>query len=280
MTDQLDNESEKQIVQCLHLLKDILGKDLLGVYLYGSAVVGGLQKYSDLDLFVVSNRSTTYQEKTKLVKHLLAISGVYMKSSKRSIEMIIVVKSEINPWRYPPKFDFLYGDWLRKEFENGNIEPWPTKEISDIALLITQVLLANKKLWGATPDQLLDSVPYRDFMIATMESLSSLMADLNRDTRNVLLTLCRIWSTVKTDTIRSKPDAATWAIHQLPEEYHPVIKRALAICVGEENEHWDDMEVLIQPCANFILSRVNAHMSLLELSHCVNKSIKLAQGHL
>ena len=51
------NETEGQINQCVDLLKDVLGKDLLGVYLYGSAVVGGLQKYSDLDLFARSQSS-------------------------------------------------------------------------------------------------------------------------------------------------------------------------------------------------------------------------------
>ncbi len=47
---------QQQLKACLKLLKMILGPDLLGVYLYGSSAVGGLQKYSDLDLFVVANR--------------------------------------------------------------------------------------------------------------------------------------------------------------------------------------------------------------------------------
>ena len=62
--------------------------------------------------------------------------------------MTIVIKSEIKPWRYPPHFDFQYGEWLREKFENGNIDPWPTKEMPDLALLITQVLLASQTLWN------------------------------------------------------------------------------------------------------------------------------------
>ena len=75
----------------------ILGPDLLGVYLYGSSLVGGLQKYSDIDLFVVANRATIPEEKTILISNLLQISGIYMKSSKLPIEMTIVKKTEINP---------------------------------------------------------------------------------------------------------------------------------------------------------------------------------------
>ncbi len=40
---------QQQLKDSLSLLKMILGSDLFGVYLYGSAFVGGLQKYSDID---------------------------------------------------------------------------------------------------------------------------------------------------------------------------------------------------------------------------------------
>ena len=274
---KLDDETERQIDQCLNLVKEIFGQDLLGVYLYGSSILGGLQKYSDIDLLVVSERSTTYDEKTKLANELLQISGVYMKSTKLPIEMTIVEKAEINPWHYPPNFDFQYGDWLRTQFESGIIEPWTTKEMPDLALLITQILLASKTLLGADPDKLLCKVPYKDFMSATTDALQNLMPELNSDTRNVLLTFARIWSTVETDAIRSKPDAANWAIDRLPEQYRSVIKRALAICKGEEKEVWDDVRELIQPCANIIIGQINNKVNEIKLSNDTTKSIKLAE---
>ena len=277
MKINLENEAEQQIEQCLSLIKDILGQDLLGVYLFGSSVLGGLQKYSDIDLFVVSNRATTQEEKSQLVAKMLTVSSTDYTASKRPVELTIVVQSDINPWHYPPVFDFQYGDWLRKLFESGNIEPWPSKVMPDLALLITQVLLAGKTLLGPASDQLLDPVPYHDFMSATVKELDSLMADLTWDTRNVLLTFARIWSTVETDAIRSKPHAADWVISRLPIEYQPVMLRARAICVGEEPEHWDDIKALIQPCADFVVGRIKEQLALLESSGDTNKSIKLAE---
>ena len=270
------NKTEKQINECLILLNDIFRNDLLGVYLYGSSILGGLQKYSDIDLFVVSARATTHEEKTKLVTGLLKISGIYMKNKKLPIEMTIVEKSEINPWHYPPRFDFQYGDWLRKQFEGGNIEPWPTKEMPDLALLITQVLLASRTLIGVNPDQLLCKIPYNDFMIVITEALQNLMSDLNSDTRNVLLTFARIWSTVSTDAVRSKPAAADWAINHLPEKYRPIMERAKAICKDEEKEYWDDIWELIKPCADFIVNQINNKIIEINLSDNTNKFIKIA----
>lgn len=276
MTYIYSDEMQQQIKDSLKLLKMILGPDLLGVYLYGSSLVGGLQKYSDIDLFVVTNRATTSEEKTKLITNLLQISGIYMKNSKLPIEMTIVEKAVINPWQYPPHFDFQYGDWLRKSFENGIIEPWLTYEMPDLALIVTQVLLRSQTLCGIEPKQLLANVPYHDFMKAMLHDLNRLAMDLENDTRNVLLTYARIWSTLETNAIRSKPAAADWVMNHLPKIYQPVMKRAKSICIGVEHEYWDDIEVLVKSCANFMLDKINAETSLVNFDDS-NKLIKLAE---
>ena len=49
--------------------------EVVGLYLYGSAVAGGLRPDSDLDLFVVTDRRLTADEKARIVEGLLPISG-------------------------------------------------------------------------------------------------------------------------------------------------------------------------------------------------------------
>lgn len=276
MTPIDSHQMQQQLKESLDLLKMLLGPDLLGVYLYGSSLVGGLQKYSDIDLFVVTNRMTTSEEKTKLIANLLQISGIYMKSSKLPIEMTLVEKGMINPWQYPPHFDFQYGDWLRPSFEKGIIEPRQTHEMPDLALIVTQVLLKSLTLWGLKPEQLLKHVPYHDFMKAMLHDLNRLGSDLEHDTRNVLLTYARIWSTLETNAIRSKPAAADWVILRLPIAYQPVMKRAKSICIGVESEYWDDIEALIKSCANFMTDKINAQISLINFDD-PDKLIKLAE---
>jgi streptomycin 3"-adenylyltransferase len=276
MTYTYSHEVQQQLKDSLELLKTILEPDLLGVYLYGSSLVGGLQKYSDIDLLIVINRATTSEEKTRLVAKLLQISGIYMKSSKLPIEITLVERGAINPWQYPAHFDFQYGEWLRESFEKGIIEPWTTYEMPDLALIVTQILLKSQTLFGLDPKQLLARVPYRDFMKAMHQDLNRLATDLEHDTRNVLLTYARIWSTLETNAIRSKPAAADWVMKHLPEIYQPVIKRAKSICIGVENEHWDDIKVLIKPCADFMVNKINAQISLINFDDS-DKLIKLAE---
>lgn len=259
-----DIETEEQVTQSVTLLKNIFGNDLLGVYLYGSAVAGGFKAFSDIDLFVVINRTMTSKEKAKLLGALLIISGVYKKSSKRPIEMLIVLKSQVNPWVYPPLFEFQYGEWLREEFERGVIEPWSSQDMPDLALLQTQVMLASKILFGPAPDQLLSKVPYQDVLRATESTVADLMVNLVDDTRNVLLTYARIWAMLMTDSIYPKPEAALWAIKQLPDAHKPIMAKARAICLGEEIENWDGHIEASRVCAEYMMKKIEERLSYLK----------------
>lgn len=272
----LNSIAKKQINDTLDLLKKLFGPSLLGVYLYGSSVLGGLLKYSDIDLFVVLNRGTSHEEKTNLIKALLQISGVYMKSDEHPIELTIVNQSAVKPWSYPPKCNFQYGEWLRADFEAGAIEISSDTIMPDLAVLITQIFLKSVTLVGRYPEQLLTRVPYNDFIMATVDALPHLMAGLDSDIRNVLLTLARIWNTLVTSTILPKPGAAHWVTAVLPEEYKPVIQRAKAICEGKEAEYWDDVQLLIKPCADFMLMQINNNITQIMQSENQGKAICLA----
>ena len=130
-------------------------------------------------------------------------------------------------------------------------------------------------LFGSSSEELLAPVPYSDFIKAMLDDMDRLSSDLGSDTRNVLLTLARIWSTLDTSEIRSKPDAADWVTNRLPEIYQPVMKRAKSIAIGIEDEYWGDINTLIKPCADFMLNQINEQKLSVNLKDPC-KLIKLA----
>jgi len=202
------------------LVRNVLDSDVVAIYLFGSAVLGGLRPHSDLDLLVVSKRRTTRAEKQRLVDGLLSASGRSTPTGMwRRIELTIVAERDIKPWSFPPRFDFQYGDWLRSKFERGDVEPWPTNANPDLATLITMVVSADTALLGPPPAQFFDPVPQKDLLTAMLGDIDRLRADIDSDTRNVILTLARIWSTLETGIIRSKDAAADWVLERLPEPY-------------------------------------------------------------
>jgi hypothetical protein len=72
----------------------------------------------------------------------------------------------------------------------------------------------------------------------------------------VVLTFARIWTTVATGVIRSKDDAADWALARLPEEHRPVLARARANYLGEEPEYWDDLQPRVRPHVDWVLGAI------------------------
>jgi streptomycin 3"-adenylyltransferase len=237
----------KQLEQAVALVQDVLGQELLGLYLFGSAVAGGLKPTSDLDLLAVSRRPTTPEERSRLVEGLLALS-----MRPRYLELTVVVQSDVRPWRYPPRMDLQYGDWLRAELERGEIPP-PAPS-PDLAALITMALLCGNPLVGRPPASVLDPVPHEDLLSAGADQLDGILADLGHDTRNMVLTLARIWCTAETGEIRSKDGAADWALPHLPAEHRPVVERARDGYRSGEYGNWDDLD--FRACAGHMAGEI------------------------
>ena len=240
------------------LLRDVLGQKVVGAYFHGSAVLGGLRPHSDIDVLVVSKQESTLEERRILIDRLLSISGPGDPSGRsRSIELTIVVESAIRPWRYPPRCDFQYGEWWRREFERGDPAPWPPQN-PDLALLVTVALSGNRPLFGPPPAQTMDPAPRRDLVRSTVDCIPGLLCDLEWDTRNVVLTFARIWKTVATGMIHSKEEAADWVLARLPAEHRPVPARARSIYAGSEADRWEDLMPRVRPYVDHVIREIEA----------------------
>jgi streptomycin 3"-adenylyltransferase len=56
------------------VVRDVLGGNLIGAYLHGSATSGGLRPTSDIDVLGVIGRPTTTSERAALIERLLPVS--------------------------------------------------------------------------------------------------------------------------------------------------------------------------------------------------------------
>ncbi|MET7412692.1 aminoglycoside adenylyltransferase family protein [Streptomyces rubiginosohelvolus] len=233
----------------------VLGGNLIGAYLHGSSVLGGLKPASDVDVLLVSRKSMDEQERRALLEGLLSISG--SGDTARPVELTVGVQSEVRPWRYPPTCDFLYGEWLRAEYEAGTVpraEPMP-----DLALLISMTLTGDAPLTGPRPAQVLDPVPHADLVRASVAGIPELLDDLEGDTRNVLLTLARIWATLATGRIMPKDAAAGWAVGQLPPEHRAVLEHArrLYLTCSYTEESWSEaLRTQVRPHVDGVLAEI------------------------
>lgn len=217
---------DDQLDAALAAIQVTIGADLVAVSLYGSAVSGALRPDSDLDLLVLTARRIGTDAKRGLVDALLPISGRETRPDGwRPLEVTVVALPDVRPWRYPPRKELQYGEWLRAAFLAGAIEPEPA-ESPDLAVLLTMARRDSRPLHGPSLARTLEEVPAPDLARALADALPSLLDDLEDDTRNVLLTLARMWFTLETGQIGSKDAAADWALARLPAAHRPLLRRA------------------------------------------------------
>ncbi|NYH80605.1 streptomycin 3'-adenylyltransferase [Actinopolyspora biskrensis] len=237
------------------LVHDVLGADVVGIYRHGSAVLDGLRPHSDLDLLVVSRRRMTWRQRRALVDGLLRGSGaVGPPGSARPVELTVAVDTDLRPWHYPPRCEFQYGEWSRAEFESGEL-PSPVSS-PDLAPLVTMVLLGDAAVYGPPPGRVLDPVPHEDLVRAFAAAVPELLDELWSDTRNVVLTLARIWSSLVTGVISSKDAAADWALHRLPEGHRPVLVHARAVYLAQQEEDWENTAQRVRACAEYVVGEI------------------------
>jgi len=108
----------------------------------------------------------------------------------------------------------------------------------------------DRRIW------LLDAVPEEDVLRAMVSDIDRLRGDIDFDTRNVILTLARMWSTFATGAIRSKDAAANWVLERLPVAHHPVLVRAREAYLGSEAERWDDLSGALGPCVDYMIAEI------------------------
>ena len=251
-----------QTERVLRLVREVLGRDVLGAYEHGSAVLGGVQPTSDIDILVITRRLATLVEKRQLVEGLMATSAPFPPPGlERCVEVTVVAQAQVRPWRYPPSFDLQYGEWLRKRFEDGDDLALQATVNPDLTTLLTIVLLGDQPLFGPPPGEVLDPVLVEDCIKAMVSDIDGLMEDFEEDTRNTLLTLTRIWQTVVTDVIDRKDRAAEWAQKRLPPDYQQPIERARAIYLGRQPDRWTDLASEARAAADYMISQIRREVT-------------------
>jgi len=230
---------------------------VLGFYLYGSAAVSGLRPDSDIDLLMVTARSLGVDEREGLVGFLFQFSGRRATMTPgRPLELTSVVRDDVVPWSYPPRCDFLYGEWLRAEFADGRL---PQPHVApDLAVLLTTVQQHALVLRGPDPADLLRPVPPSDLRRSLHDSLPALLDDLVGDERNVLLTLARMLVTLKTGEIVAKDEAVRRVLPVVRESDRSVLTLAEGGYLSQCQDDWSHRQEEAYETAAHLASQIRA----------------------
>lgn len=238
-------------------IRELFGDAVIAVYLYGSAVAGGLRPESDVDVMAVVSRRLSEADRRNLSNRLLRISGKIGNPGRvRPLEVTVINRDDIVPWKYPPRKEFMYGEWLRAEFERGDI-PEPDFD-PDLAILLSQVRSGGIPLAGPAAQVLLERVPEADVRTAMCDCLPSLIQSTRGDERNVILTLARMWVTAAEGKFLPKDAAAEWALPRLPVEQAALLELAGRAYRGEVSDSWENMDSRLNSLVDHMRKEIEA----------------------
>jgi Domain of unknown function (DUF4111) len=131
----------------------------------------------------------------------------------------------------------------------------------DLAPEVTLVLAGNRALFGPPPAELIDPVPQGDLRRAVVAGIPSLLADLEGDQRNVLLTLARILATLEMDQILPKADAAELVAHRLSPASRDLLLTARQMYLDGISDEaagaaWAETKTLARDAATELISEI------------------------
>jgi streptomycin 3"-adenylyltransferase len=209
-------------------------------------------------LLVAIERPTTPEIRRLLVTELMRVSGRHPAKSggPRPLEVIVFLKTDLTSSAYPARSEFLYGEWLRREFEAG-AAPEPAAD-PDFTLVLAQARSRARTLIGPPPTDLLPIISDADVRRAIGDALPGLLGNLAGDERNVLLTLARMWHTLATGEFVPKHVAAEWAIPRLSAAAAALVALAKDAYLGTKSDDWRSRYREAQAAANELTHRVTA----------------------
>ncbi|EAO8221481.1 DUF4111 domain-containing protein [Salmonella enterica] len=246
--------------KALSIVQKRLAKSLVAVYLHGSAVAGELRPRSDVDLLVVIDQPMTPEVRRCLASELMEVSGRYPfdPDGRRPLEVIVFLRPDIAEPPYPARCEFIYGEWLRHEYEAGeSSEPVCDPELT---LVLAQSRQEAKPLVGPDANELLPFISESDIRRAIGDVLPTLTGTLQGDERNVLLTLARMWRTVLTGEFVSKDVAADWAATRLPIEQADVLVDAREAYLSGCESDWRNRQQELQHTVKSLHDHVLANL--------------------
>ena len=246
-----------EVVDRLSKYFDSNSDALVGLYLYGSSIAGGLQHESDVDLLAVTHRSLSTPNRVEITRTCCSASLGRRATVQpgRPVELTSVVHSELSPWRYPPMCDYQYGEWLREDITAGRL-PAPHPD-PDLAILIS-LGPAQQRTATRTSTRRDQPTQFRpaDLRRAIQDSVQPLLGDLQGDERNVLLTLARMVVTLETGEIVSKDDAARRVMSGLPPSSRELLDLARQGYLGDLADDWTQNREQTQETAERLAAQV------------------------
>ena len=231
----------------------IIGDNLVGIYLHGSAVMGCYNPdKSDLDFLVVLKESMMDDVKRT---YMDMIVGLNAQTPGKGIEMSIVKREVCDPFIYPTPFE-LHFSQMHIKWYSENPDDYIRKmngTDKDLAAHFKVIKARGKCLFGLSIDEVFSEVPEQYYMDSLWNDIEEATEEITDNTMYLTLNLARVYAWVKEKKVLSKKEGGEWGLKNLPDKYHSLLQDALKEYKGMEPKY--DMDIALD-YANDMLTKI------------------------
>ena len=213
--------------------------DLVGVYLHGSAAMGGYHPaVSDLDFIVVARGPISDEARRGFTD---AVAALHDRAPGKGIEMSVVTAAACRPFAYPTPFELhwsgMHADWYRRDPGDYILKMRGTD--IDLAAHFTVLRGRGACLWGAPIGEVFAPVPARDYVDSIWNDVCGAPEEIAGDAMYLVLNLARVLAYLEDGAVLSKREGGAWALARLPEAYGPLVRSALEEYGGAADVEYD-----------------------------------------
>lgn len=245
--------------------RDILGNNLVGVYLHGSAAMGCYNdEKSDIDLLVVIHNDMSDEEKRRYMDMVVELNTY---APTKGIELSIVKKSVCKPFVYPTPFELHFSvahlEWYKSNSQDYILKMNGTDK--DLAAHITILYHRGVCLWGEEIHDVFEAVNEKAYFDSIWYDIECAEEDILENPVYVILNLCRVLAFKQEKLILSKQEGGNWGLAHIPKKYSSLIQQALDeyASVGvmdlNETEAIEYAKYLIEQINNMKIEKLAVH---------------------
>ncbi len=217
--DKIQGLLDYFVAESLH----ILGPNLNGIYLHGSAVMGCFNpEKSDIDLILVVKDEVNDTAKRQFMDMVVELNK---QASEKGLELSIVREAVCRPFVYPTPFELHFSvahlNWYQTDPEDYVAKMKGTDK--DLAAHFTILYHRGQALYGKAIREVFAEVSRDAYMDSIWCDIEGAAEDILDSPMYIILNLCRVLGYKEEGLILSKKEGGEWMRRQLPEKDHETL---------------------------------------------------------
>jgi len=199
--------------------RQLLGDNLIGIYVHGSIAFGCFNwNRSDIDFIVVVDTPLTQSTKQQLLK---VLENLRHQSPPKGFEMSVVLRKYCETFVYPTPYELHFSNNAPNDYntsQNGDY---------DLAAHFTVISNVGITLCGEPINKIFGDVPKQDYLDSIRKDVESAKDEVICNPIYIILNLCRVFAYIKESLVLSKEQGGQWGLLNLPPQYTKLVSSAM-----------------------------------------------------